>query len=155
MQAALSAWIRLGSSKAAAKETNVSDSTLRTWKERNPDLWDDLRQAHARELEKRHADNVKRAWSDLNEAAQIAMQRIRDGLYADGREFLALARCVSEFAKAGDTVARLDADKPTSIVENRTDAEVLERVERMASEMGVTIELPALDPHITTTAERH
>lgn len=155
VQNALSAWVRLGSSKAAAEETGVSDSTLRTWKERHPEQWDSLRRAHAHELQERHAHNVRRAWSDLDEAASIAMQKIREGLYSDGREFLALCRVVSEFAKAGDHVARLDADKPTSITETRTRAELLDEVQehlQRVRAMGLDIDDASLSH---TLGERH
>lgn len=141
IQKALSLWIRLGSSKAAAAELKLSDSSLRTWKERNPDLWDDLRQAHVAELQQSHAEHVRRAWADLNEAAEIAMERIRSRDYDNAREFLALSKVVSEFAFRGDTVARLDAGSPTAIREDRRrDLDLLEEIRAATESLGLTID---------------
>ena len=157
IQAGLDALIRLGSSEAAARATGFEAATIRRWKSSHPDKYHDLAQNYARELESEHAGNVREAWRDLNEARRLAIAQIRTGCL-EARDFRAYAQTIADFAKFGDTVARLNAGDPTSIREDRrTDAELLAALELAADRAGVVLELPEIDPAVVTHTgrERH
>lgn len=155
IQAGLDALIRLGSSEAAEKETGVKAATIRRWKADHPQIFHDLSQSHARELEERHAGNVQRAWSDYDEAARIAAEKIRTGDYADGKEFRSLAQTIGDFVRLGDHAARLNAGQPTERHEHTSREELVDEARQhyqRLREMGVDLDAPNLDH---TGAERH
>ena len=143
IETGLRAWIRLGTAEAAAAETGMPASSLRSFKCRHPDTWDKLGRVFGEELREKRRAVAAEVIEGIREGILVCRQALRTS--PDGKETASLIRAMASVDSNLDRFARLDAGNPTDIVEDR----------RSDSDLIVEIERALQDPALRTAFEEH
>ena len=126
----LAAWLRLGTSAAAAAETSIPAGTLRSIKHRHPEYCRALQQAHARALSNLREEIATAAAEGVREAVHVARRALRGEAPIDARDAAAILKALGSVDTSIDKIARLDAGSPTEITEDRrSDGDLIREIE--------------------------
>ena len=120
LELGLAAWIRLGTSEAAARETSVHAGSLRKHKSRHPEKWRELTEAHERAICARRRAIAADVVEGIAEGVLVSRRLLRGDLAGAASAAQAAASVVRALASVDrnlDTYARLDAGSPTAITE--------------------------------------
>jgi hypothetical protein len=106
IEAALATWLQTGSSRAAAKKHGVDDSTIRTWRERRPEVWDAVRHAHADAIRESRLATAA-AFADV---ARLVAFKLREGIgngaYSEPKDLVQAGRLATDY---GDRIGAMAA----------------------------------------------
>ena len=139
----LAAWLRLGTSKAAAAETGIPAGTLRTHRHRYPVMAAQIREAHERALRQVRDEIAKEAAEGVQEAILVARRALRGEAVIDARGAAAILRALGSIDTSLDRIARLDASSPTEIREDRrSDGDLLSEIERALGDPVLRAQFP-------------
>ena len=127
----LAAWLRLGTSTAAAAETGIAAGTLRSRRHRHPELACKIREAHDCAMKELREEIAKDAAEGIREAVLVARKALRGETVIDAKGAAAILRALATVDTSLDKIGRLDASTPTDIVEDRrSDSDLIGEIER-------------------------
>ena len=118
----ISAWLKLGSSEEAAKETGIPARTIRSWRALHPGRFADHCRRLARGLQAVREEVAQEAAEGIREAVLVVRRSLRGDAPIDPRDAAALLKALTTVDSSFDKIGRLDANAPTEIVEDRHSA---------------------------------
>jgi len=140
----LAAWIALGSSAKAAAHCQVSDATIRGWKVKHPDVWNELDQVYA----DARRGATRRAAHDSAESlpkAVIVLDAMVMSPKLEPKDRIRAAEALARIAEATHRATQLDDGKPTGILDDRrTDRQLVDEIERDSRDLGMPIDTSGL-----------
>ena len=134
----LAAWLRLGTSTAAAAETGIAATTLRARKHRHPEIARKIRDAHERAMRNLREEIASDAAAGVAEAILVARRALRGEAPVDAKSAAAILRALATVDMSLDKISRLDAGSPTEITDDRrSDADLIRDIERKINDPAV------------------
>lgn len=141
----LTALAVLGTTGAASTHTGIPATTIQTWKERQPDRWDNIVANRARLIDQACIEEFRTIVHEAAQVTLIAVRKERENLETGrtrepGQSALNMAKTAATMA---DKVAMMEG-RPTSIVEHRNADDILRSLEAKGLIVNSTAEeLPA------------